>query len=240
MPMKLGYSSTTPTAPSTLDPPAAAPKPDKLADAIAELQRRIAASPPTRGFVPDFEELRGAIGHAGLPDKWLFDDLQRCLAHLLRVHWSVKDIQYFEAIARQHREDERHRQAVIDDHRRKLAQLNQLDPQGWLDAEKKQLEASIASLLAVGANAPIWDADFFGATKKYAPWALAIRDIGRRLLAVSRSADVNAGLPPRAAFDKNAIDFVIGKVPGRINDDENPSRDDIVRVLRKLETENQP
>jgi hypothetical protein len=236
---KIIHSADAPAAPSAPDTPKTEPKPDALALAIEALKQRIAASPPppkggTKTFIPAFEELRPIIGHGGLPDGFEFDGLQRVLAHLLKVPWTAADVKYFKELARVFREEQKRRDAVVADLRRKLAELKRLDPQGYFYDRKQRLDAAIAALHAVNEDERIWPADAFGATREFDPWRLVVNDIGRALLKVLRSADMNAVLPPRADFNTAAVDYVYRKLKERINVDDLPEQDKVVDALRKL------
>jgi hypothetical protein len=208
-----------------------APSNDKLVALIKEL--RLERARTKLALDPLVEELRRIIGHNDFPDRYEFDDLKAALERLLHTHWdpTEADKEFFLEVEKPARERQKCRLAYLDYLVKERARISPEDPFG--NAERHRLNALIAAIEAD--KEPIWEKDFFGANHQYSPWALTVRDIGRRLLAGLQSADRNAGLPPRTTFNEAAIGFVVAKLPERINADESPSRDDIVRILRKLE-----
>jgi hypothetical protein len=225
----LNYSTAEPAATSD-------PSKDKLTEGIEALQQAIKRSPPQHGRNPLIEELRSLAGHDALPDFGKFSELQYVLSELARKPLTKEDIKHLKDVARPFREEEARRKAVIADQRHKLKFLDHIDSQGCFADRKKRLEASITALLAVDEDERIWPAHAFGATKQYDPKTLTVRWIGTLLLEVLQSIDRNAGLPPRHKFSGAAIDWVRGKLEGRITATM-PSREDIAEDLRQLEAE---
>ena len=206
-----------------------APSNDKLVSLIKEL--RLERARTKLALDPLVEELRPIIEHNALPDRYEFDNLKNILERLLHTHWDAAgaDRTYFLEVEQPARERQKCRLAYLDYLVKERARISPEDPFG---AERHRLNALIAAVEAD--KEPIWEKGFLGANNQYSPWALAVRDIGRALLAVLQSADRNAGLPPRTTFNEAAIDFIYAKLEGRI-DEVIPSRDHVARVLRKLE-----
>jgi hypothetical protein len=186
------------------------------------------------------ERLRPNIGRASDPNPFELSGLVRCLERLAVTPCVKEDIDRHQETARPHRERHHHRNVVQGDLKAEQDWLDHIDPQGLLGDRKRQIESAIAALEALDASEFIWDADFFGRTRRYKPWTVAVREIGQRLLAVLRSTDQLAGLPQRAGFTKADVDFVERSIVGRIGADEAPSREQVIEVLKQVAPVNLP
>jgi hypothetical protein len=219
---RLIYSASTPA--STPNPPQ-----DKLTAAVEELQQH----PPKTELDPLVVDLRPLIDYDTLPDIWDFNALKRYRDQ--RTPWNVDgaDKAFFLEYEKPFREYEALRLAYLAAVKAKRDKLNPADP--FYPAERRQLDSLIAGIEADRAS--IWDKDFFGVNHQYKPWALATRDLGRLLLAALQSADRNAGRRPRTEFSGAAINLVYAwLLDGHVNENESPSKAEVARILRKLDT----
>jgi len=191
---------------------------------------------PNEDTSPDWlaRQLRCCVGHDGCFDPGTLISLANRVENLKQYTKAPKDLRDRE---RPKRTKQKRRKAVIRDLKEDLAvwiSIYRYSDLGGSPKNKIQrYEAAIEALEAIE-NVTSASNFILGTTRPHQPWAISVRSIGRHVLEVLRSADIGAGLPPRAGFNDAAVNFIFSQLHRHLNRDEAPQRRQVIEIMREI------